>query len=558
MSLLSCFGVLLRTSLVLYLFLKGSQAQCTSCMSFKGVVTSTEITVQVVANCSVSTGNTSVYSNSTTATLPRLCPGSTYRVIVLCKDGLKFNCCSTTKPVIMNLTASAITTSSVYLNWTQPLGNSSFYRVEWTDCNISDSQNITGTSVNVTALTAGVQYHFTVIAVAGDNTIEGQSETVSKYTEPEVIRNLTVSEITTSSVSLSWIEPLGNRSFYRVEWTGGVRDMNTTTNETAFNVTELTAGVKYTFRVTAVAGDDMTEGKTISVSLFTKPAIIRNLTVNEITTSSVSLSWIEPLGNRSFYRIEWTNGGRDMNTTTNETAFNVTELTAGVKYTFKVTAVAGDNITTGNAQEKALFTKPEVIRNLTVSEITSSSVSLSWIEPLGNRSFYRIEWTGGVGDMNTTTKETAFNVTELTAGVKYTFRVTAVAGDEMTEGKTISVSLFTKPAIIRNLTVTEITTSSVSLSWIEPLGNRSFYRIEWTNGGRDMNTTTNETAFNVTELTAGVKYTFKVTAVAGDNITKGNAQEKALFTSKPFHWNGVNVFSEVEPCNDYVNICIEQ
>jgi hypothetical protein len=45
--------------------------------------------------------------------------------------------------------------------------------------------------------------------------------------------------------------------------------MNTTTNVTAFNITELTAGVKYTFRVTAVAGDEMTEGKNISVSLFT-------------------------------------------------------------------------------------------------------------------------------------------------------------------------------------------------------------------------------------------------------------------------------------------------
>ncbi|XP_071261196.1 receptor-type tyrosine-protein phosphatase eta-like [Salvelinus alpinus] len=436
-----------------------------------------------------------------------------------------------TKPeVIRNLTVSEITTSSVSLSWIEPLGNRSFYRVEWTDGSRDMNTTTNETAFNVTELTAGVKYTFKVSAVAGDNITKGNAQEKALFTKPEVIRNLTVSEITTSSVSLSWIETLGNRSFYRVEWTGGSRDMNTTTNETAFNVTELTAGVKYTFRVTAVAGDEMTEGKNISVSLFTKPEVIRNLTVSEITTSSVSLSWIEPLGNRSFYRVEWTDGSRDMNTTTNETAFNVTELTAGVKYTFKVSAVAGDNITKGNAQEKALFTKPEVIRNLTVSEITTSSVSLSWIEPLGNRSFYRVEWTGGSRDMNTTTNETAFNVTDLTAGVKYTFRVTAVAGDEMTEGKNISVSLFTKPEVIRNLTVSEITTSSVSLSWIEPLGNRSFYRVEWTDGSRDMNTTTNETAFNVTELTAGVKYTFKVSAVAGDNITKGNAQEKALFT----------------------------
>ncbi|XP_052336614.1 receptor-type tyrosine-protein phosphatase beta-like isoform X25 [Oncorhynchus keta] len=604
MSRLSCFGVLLRASIVLYLFLKCSEAQCTPCTNFKGVVTHIDSTDQVDSNCSLSTGNASVPSNLTT-------------VNVLNKNQ-NFNCCCTTMPeVIMNLTASEITTSAVSLSWTEPFGNRSFYRVEWTDGNTSWQLNTTETYFNVTALTAGVQYLFTVTAVAGDNTTVGQSKTVSKYTKPaairnltvteittssvslswiepsgnssfyrvewtggsrdmntttnvtafnvteltagvkytfkvtavagdnitkgkaqekalftkpEVIRNLSVSEITTSSVSLSWIEPSGNRSFYRVEWTGGSRDINTTTNVTAFNVTELTAGVKYTFRVTAVAGDEMTEGKHISVSLFTKPAVIRNLTVTEITTSSVSLSWIEPLGNSSFYRVEWTGGSRDMNTTTNVTAFNVTELTAGVKYTFKVTAVAGDNITKGKAQEKALFTKPEVIRNLSVSEITTSSVSLSWIEPSGNRSFYRVEWTGGSRDINTTTNVTAFNVTELTAGVKYTFRVTAVAGDEMTEGKHISVSLFTKPAVIRNLTVTEITTSSVSLSWIEPLGNSSFYRVEWTGGSRDMNTTTNVTAFNVTELTAGVKYTFKVTAVAGDNITKGKAQEKALFT----------------------------
>ncbi|XP_052336595.1 receptor-type tyrosine-protein phosphatase beta-like isoform X6 [Oncorhynchus keta] len=691
MSRLSCFGVLLRASIVLYLFLKCSEAQCTPCTNFKGVVTHIDSTDQVDSNCSLSTGNASVPSNLTT-------------VNVLNKNQ-NFNCCCTTMPeVIMNLTASEITTSAVSLSWTEPFGNRSFYRVEWTDGNTSwqlnttetyfnvtaltagvqylftvtavagdnttvgqsktvskytkpaiirnlmsteittsavslswtepfgnrsfyrvewtdgntsgsqntpetsfnvtaltagvqylftvtavagdnttvgqsktvskytkpaiirnlmsteittsavslswtepfgnrsfyrvewtdgntsGSQNTPETSFNVTALTAGVQYLFTVTAVAGDNTTVGQSKTVSKYTKPAAIRNLTVTEITTSSVSLSWIEPSGNSSFYRVEWTGGSRDMNTTTNVTAFNVTELTAGVKYTFKVTAVAGDNITKGKAQEKALFTKPAVIRNLTVTEITTSSVSLSWIEPLGNSSFYRVEWTGGSRDMNTTTNVTAFNVTELTAGVKYTFKVTAVAGDNITKGKAQEKALFTKPEVIRNLSVSEITTSSVSLSWIEPSGNRSFYRVEWTGGSRDINTTTNVTAFNVTELTAGVKYTFRVTAVAGDEMTEGKHISVSLFTKPAVIRNLTVTEITTSSVSLSWIEPLGNSSFYRVEWTGGSRDMNTTTNVTAFNVTELTAGVKYTFKVTAVAGDNITKGKAQEKALFT----------------------------
>nr|XP_046208371.1 receptor-type tyrosine-protein phosphatase eta-like isoform X3 [Oncorhynchus gorbuscha] len=436
-----------------------------------------------------------------------------------------------TKPaIIRNLMSTEITTSSVSLGWNEPFGNSSFYRVEWTDGNTSGSQNTPETSFNVTALTAGVQYLFTVTAVAGDNTTVGQSKTVSKYTKPAIIRNLMSTEITTSSVSLGWNEPFGNRSFYRVEWTDGNTSGSQNTPETSFNVTALTAGVQYLFTVTAVAGDNTTVGQSKTVSKYTKPAIIRNLMSTEITTASVSLGWNEPFGNRSFYRVEWTDGNTIGSQNTPETSFNVTDLTAGVQYLFTVTAVAGDNTTVGQSKTVSKYTKPAVIRNLTVTEITTSSVSLSWTEPLGNRSFYRVEWTGGSRDMNTTTNVTAFNVTELTAGVKYTFRVTAVAGDEMTEGKNISVSLFTKPAVIRNLTVTEITTSSVSLSWTEPLGNRSFYRVEWTGGSRDMNTTTNVTAFNVTQLTAGVKYTFRVTAVAGDNITKGKAQEKALFT----------------------------
>ncbi|XP_071260689.1 receptor-type tyrosine-protein phosphatase eta-like [Salvelinus alpinus] len=489
MSRLSCFGVLLRTSIVLYLFLKCSEAQ-----------------------------------------LPE---------------------------VIMNLTASEITTSSVFLNWIEPLGNISFYRVEWTGgTDISGSNNTIGTSVNVTALTAGVQYLFTVTAVAGDNTTVGQNETISKYTKPAIIRNLMFTEITTSSVSLNWTEPKGNRSFYRVEWTGGNINGSQNTIGTSVNVTALTAGVQYLFTVTAVAGDNTTVGQNETISKYTKPAIIRNLMFTEITTSSVSLNWTEPKGNRSFYRVEWTGGNINGSQNTIGTSVNVTALTAGVQYLFTVTAVAGDNTTVGQNETISKYTKPAIIRNLMFTEITTSSVSLNWTEPKGNRSFYRVEWTGGNISGSQNTIGTSVNVTALTAGVQYLFTVTAVAGDNTTVGQNETLSKYTKPEVIRNLTVSEITTSSVSLSWIEPLGNRSFYRVEWTGGSRDMNTTTNETAYNVTELTAGVKYTFKVSAVAGDNITKGNAQEKALFTSKPFHWNGLNIFSEVEPCNDYVNICV--
>jgi hypothetical protein len=84
---------------------------------------------------------------------------------------------SVTEPaVVRNLYVSEITTSSVFLNWTQPEGNSFFYRVNWTGASIS--QNVTKTFTTITGLTAGVQYFFIVTAVAGDNTTVGEDSQI--------------------------------------------------------------------------------------------------------------------------------------------------------------------------------------------------------------------------------------------------------------------------------------------------------------------------------------------------------------------------------------------
>nr|XP_023838874.1 receptor-type tyrosine-protein phosphatase eta-like [Salvelinus alpinus] len=261
MSRMSCFGVLLRTSVVLYLFLKGSQAQCAPCTNFKASTTATEINIQVHSNCNVSTGSTSVFTNSTMATLSGLAPGSTHLVHVLCNDNKQFNCCDnfTTKPeTITILTVTKITTSSVSLSWTKPEG-SSFYRVKWTDGSINDSQNTTGTSVNITGLTAGVQYDFAVTAVAEDNKSEGRNKTVLKYTKPAVIATPTVIQ-TTTSLSLSWTKPTGEAASYRVEFHNSGTGKDQLTSTTSAIIQNLTQGTQYTLQVIAIAQDKITEG----------------------------------------------------------------------------------------------------------------------------------------------------------------------------------------------------------------------------------------------------------------------------------------------------------
>uniref|UniRef100_A0A3B3H579 Fibronectin type-III domain-containing protein n=1 Tax=Oryzias latipes TaxID=8090 RepID=A0A3B3H579_ORYLA len=66
---------------------------------------------------------------------------------------------------------------------------------------------------------------------------------------------------------------------------------------------------------------------------------------------------------------------------------------------------------------------------------------------------------------------------------------------------------------IRNLSVTEITTSSISLNWTEPVGNSSFYRVQWTNGSSTLNKSVFDKTTTISNLTAGENYDITVTAV---------------------------------------------
>ncbi|XP_016085759.1 receptor-type tyrosine-protein phosphatase eta-like [Sinocyclocheilus grahami] len=276
----------------------------------------------------------------------------------------------------MHLTADDITTSSVFLNWTKPNGQSSRYRVEYEDKNVMTEN----TSININDLIPGAQYTFRVFAVAADHVTEGRANQISLYTKPDVISNFTVSKITTSSMFLTWAEPFGNRSFFKLNWTDENLDLNRNaieTNNTSYHISGLTAGVSYTFCITAVAADQSTEGETVCISNYTRPNVV-SLAVSEITSSSVFLSWDEPVGNRSFFKVQWADDKTDA---TNNTSYHITGLTAGVSYTFCITAVAADQSTEGETFCISNYTKPDVIENLIVLEITTSSWFLTWDEP---------------------------------------------------------------------------------------------------------------------------------------------------------------------------------
>ncbi|XP_036399313.1 receptor-type tyrosine-protein phosphatase eta [Megalops cyprinoides] len=532
-------SVLPQALLVLYLFFKASHEDSHCSCTYK-IQTISTVAVQFAPvpfiNCS--SDNFTMEAKNDNITIHNLTPGQSYIFNISCvvpNGASPVVCClnfTTVPNTISNLTVTNVTSSSVSLSWTKPQGEVSGYLVTWNDGFVIKNTTANGTSLLITNLAAATQYIFSVTAIAEDGITGGDPIKKSQYTRPDVIRSLTVTNVTTSAVSLSWTEPQRNSSFYRVNWTDGSITKSDTTNETSFIVTGLTAGTRYEFRVTAVAADRLTEGDSVNNSQHTRPDVIRSLTVTNVTTSAVSLSWTEPQGNSSFYRVNWTDSSITKSDTTNETSFTVTGLTAGTRYEFRVTAVAADRLTEGDSVNKYQFTRPDVIRDLIVTNVTTSAVSLRWTKPQGNSSFYRVNWTDSSITKTSTTNEPSFAITNLTAGTQYVFSVTAVAVDSVTQGDSVIKSQNTRPEKVGNIKLLYQENSTLGVSWSLLQGNISFYSVRLIESNFKQDFTYNQTTIgaNFTGLYPGRLYNLTVISVFG---SLQNAADTLQFATKP-------------------------
>ncbi|GLD60175.1 receptor-type tyrosine-protein phosphatase eta-like isoform X4 [Lates japonicus] len=308
------------------------------------------------------------------------------------------------------------------------------------------------------------------------------------------------------------------------------------------NVTGLTAGVKYSFTVIAVAGDNKTESDTAEIFHYTRPGMVSEPDTSQ-NTSSISLNWDLPLGQAFKYRLEWHNAGALMTRRTTDTAAVLSELIPGTEYTITITAIAGDNKTEGEPYSFTSATKPEVIRDLIVTNFTMTSVSLNWTAPEGNTSFYIVNWTSGAAINTRKTYMPNFTISDLTPGVKYNFTVSAVTNTTgcMLEGDSATLSQYTKPAKPGTIAIEERGTSYLKINWTLPKGEVDHYVVNISSITLmylNSTITANTTAL-FTDLRPGRMFNITVTAVAGF-LTKESDQSPFATVPTPPGFININ------------------
>jgi hypothetical protein len=525
---------------------------------------------------------------TTSAIVTGLTSGATYFYRVRAVNGSGTGASSNTITVLVLSaaptanTASAISETGFTASWNAVAGAASYELQVSTDNTFAGSfvagynpKAVAGTSDAVTGLAGGTTYYSRVRAINATGS-SAYSNTVSALTIPAAPAAPGASAITTSGFTASWSASTGATS-YRLDvstsntfasFVAGYQDL--TVNVTSQPVTGLSAGTTYYFRVRAVnaTGASANSGQ---VTLVTASAAPVAIAATSVTTTGFDANWNTTAGATVGYRLDVATDAAfttlvltDQSIAAPTTTFSVTGLTAGTTYYYRVRAENGSG-SGPNSNTISQVTVPGTAVAVAATSLAATSFTANWNATTGASS-YRLDVSTdpGFGSFvtdynNRTVSGTSDAVTGLTAGTTYHYRVRAVnaAGTGATSN---TIAALTVPAAPVAAAATTVTTTGFTANWAAATGAAD-YRLDVSTASdfssfvaTFSNKTVAGTSDNVTGLTAGTTYYYRVRAVnaSGTSVNSGtittSTQTAAPVANAPFlvgsnsftaNWNAV-------------------
>ncbi|KAM8938758.1 receptor-type tyrosine-protein phosphatase beta-like [Pelodytes ibericus] len=462
------------------------------------------------------------------------------------------SCCAniTTKPMpVKPLPITNVTSTYVFVIWDKPAEYQSYYtyRVQTTTTSsaiLINETTVTSESALITNLTPGETYTFTVFTRAGDNVTESQPVSYVVCTVPGTPQNITVGNNNSLDfIAVDWVKPEGKVDFYIVAVSGDFSE-TITTNSTHVSFQDLLPGGGYSITIQTVSGScGMTLGPIKQATYPTPPGL---LTITNIGTNSISLSWGEPMNMTSVtksFTITYSNGPGTGTVSSNTLNVTLQSLTSGTNYTITVVTV-GAQMYQSSGVSRAVYTKPMVVTQLRVNIVTSDSLSLIWDKPAEYQSYYtyRVQTTNtsSIILINETivTSESAL-ITNLTPGETYTFTVFTRAGDNVTESQPASYTTCMVGAL--NITVNNMSsTTFLGVSWINSAGNVDYYNAILT-GEINRTITAISTPVSFPDLLPGREYSITIQTVSGNCSQTAAPVTEATYPTPPGSLNFTNI-----------------
>lgn len=302
---------------------------------------------------------------------------------------------------VSKLTVSEVSAATVSLKWNKVSGATGYRIYRYSSSKekyvyIGKTKKLKYTDES---LSAGKTYKYKVRAYKakkGKDDYGAYSSVVKAKTNPAKVKKLKASSVKTSSVKLSWAKTTGAKRYevYIYDSSKKKYISEGTTKKTAFTVKHLRPGTKYKFRVRAyytTSKDVKKYGKSSSaLSVTTKLDTVSGITVENITSSSYTLTWKKVSGAKKYQIREYSAEFEewiDLDTTKKNT-YTIDELPKGTSAKYQIRAI--NDYTKGKySKTVTAITLAEAPVNLKATTDTKT-ITLTWT-PSGKSTGYEIE-----------------------------------------------------------------------------------------------------------------------------------------------------------------------
>jgi RHS repeat-associated protein len=457
------------------------------------------------------------------------------------------------------IAANTFTSTSFTANWNSSSGATSYRLDVATDSGfgsmVSGYSNLTvsSTSKNVTGLNAGTTYYYRVRAISSIGT-SGNSNVITTYTIPNAPGIGLASSITTTSFVANWNSVTGATG-YRLDvstsigfssFVSGYNNLSVGT--TSQNVTNLTGGTTYYYRVRAenTSGSSANSG---SAEVTTVPAAPTANAASDIATTSFTANW----GSASTATAYLLDVSEQSDFSTFVPGYNgrpvfgtsqaVTGLTGGTTYRYRVRALNSSG-TSSSSNVITTLSIPAAPQLNGPSSVSTTSFTINW-GSVTSATGYRLDVSTDstfasflAGYDNLTVSTTSRNVTGLTAGTVYYYRVRAVNASGTSPNSAMKDTP-TKPLAPTANNATSIVTTSFVANWASATGATG-YRLDVSTSGSFAsyvpgynNLAVLSTSYTVTGLSANTSYHYRIRGENSSGIS-ANSVTISLTTTQTY------------------------
>uniref|UniRef100_A0A671W4Z1 Collagen alpha-1(XII) chain n=1 Tax=Sparus aurata TaxID=8175 RepID=A0A671W4Z1_SPAAU len=448
-----------------------------------------------------------VPTGTTSIILRNLLPDTPYTVSVLpvypAREGKRQSENGRTLPLsgVGNMKVTKPTITTLTVTWNPADGNVQGYKVIYVPADggleIVEQVSESTTTTVLEKLLPDTRYSVTVVPVYAEG--DGPSLSDTGKTRPlGFVKNLQVTDPTTSTLNVRWEPAEGNVREYIVIWVptaGGDQDVDQVSGTATSTVLKnLEPNTEYT--VTLVPVYHEMEGKSQSANGKTNPlGGVKNLQVIDPTINTLKVRWDPAVGNVRSYKVFYTaepGGEERMEEVSGGTTSTILRnLDPDTVYNVAVVPIYPD--VEGIREAEKGKTKPlGGVKNLKVTDPTTNTLRVRWEPADGDVRQYQIIYVPAAGGTDSMTQVSGMSTNTVLRDLQpdTEYKVTLVPIYSDMEGKRTSENGKTKAlGGVKNLQVTDPTTSSLKVRWEPAEGNVRQYRIFYvpaSGGAEDM------------------------------------------------------------------------